>query len=285
MAKGQKGAAAVPAVVQKGAMMGMPNAPAYLEQYKGKGSGLQQMDSGDFIIPRIKILQDPKREPATFEKAKIGEFWLNVLDQPLGKILDFVVCSNRKRVLLLRPMDDKSGSSILARADDGVHWQPPDGEWQVKIKNVKNPVTWKTAATVRESGLLEFGTSIPDDPDSNPAATLFYEYLVYLPEFPSCSPCVLSLARTAAKRARDLNGKLEFGGQPIQSRVMRATITKEGDGDQSYFNYAFTYNGYCTEDVFDHCRALGLQYGQYRAADEEGAVSEEASQPRERGEI
>jgi hypothetical protein len=262
--------------------------PDYLRDQVGKGSGLSSMESSDFIIPRVKLLQDGKREPAQFEEAKLGEFWINVLDKPLGPALDIIVCSDRKRVLLLRPLDDKSGPSILARADDGKTWNTL-GEWQIKIKNVKNPVTWKiTDLNVRKSGLLEFGTFNPGDPDSSPAATLFYEYLIYLPSFPQFSPAVFSLARTAAKRGRDLNAKLEFGGVPMQSRIMRVTKTDEGDGDQKYFNYQFAYNGYADQDTFTKCKQITEQFKSYRAADEEGAASEgEAgtSGPVDRGNI
>jgi len=157
--------------------------PAYL-QNTTKGSHLQGKDSGDFIVPRIKLLQGISPEVEAFEEAKSGEFWLNVLDISLGASLRFIPVNNRKRYLLLPPIGDDRG--VLARADDGKTWNTK-GEWDVKLKNIKKPVTWVIDdPDVRKSGLAEFGSSNPEDPDSNPAATLFYEYLVWLPDAAAC---------------------------------------------------------------------------------------------------
>lgn len=264
--------------------------PAYL-QGVDKSSGLQGLDTTDFIIPRIKLLQATTPEVVAHDDAKAGEFWLNVLDLPLGKELLVTPISNRKRYLLMAPMGG-SPTGIMARADDGIHWKPPNGEWSVMLgkKGPKTPVSWKTAPTVRESGLGEFGTSNPSDPDSNPAATLFYEYLVYLPEHPEISPVVLSLARSAAKRARDFNGKIEFRKAPMQAGRYKVIITSEQGVEGPYFNYAFQNSGWATEDEFKACQQYAERYKDYRPADEEGAVAESAGEaaasgPVERGDL
>ena len=243
--------------------------PAYLQDYKG-GSGLVGLDADDFIIPRIKLLQSTSPELDAFDNAKAGTFWLNVLDIPLGDTLDFVVCGNKKRYLLLPPMGDNRG--ILARSDDAIHWSPPNGEWQVKLKNIKNPVTWKTADTVRASGLAEFGSSNPDDPDSNPAATLFYEFLVYLPNRPELSPALMSLARSQAKKARDLQGKIEFKKAPMQAQAFQAKIVKDTGPEGDFFNYQFVSNGFTDEAVYNGCVGITKKFVNYRGADEEEAA-------------
>lgn len=247
------------------------NLPSYLAGHTG-GSGLKSMETSDFTIPRIKLLQGISPEVEAFEAAKAGYFWLNVMDQLLGSTIDIIVCADRKRVLLLPPIGDARG--ILARADDGKNWTPPDGEWEVKLKNVKKPVVWATKPTVRESGLLEFGSSNPEDPDSNPAATLFYEYLVYLPKYPQFSPVLFSLARSQAKRAKDLNGKIEFRGAPMQSQIFTATPTNEKGPEGGYFNVAFASNGFADEETYKKCVAITDRFKDYRGADEEGAARE-----------
>jgi hypothetical protein len=248
------------------------NLPAYLQDYKG-GSGLVGLGMEDFIVPRVKLLQSTSDEPKTFDNATMGEFWLNVLDEPLGDELEFIVCSNRKRYMLLPPMGDARG--VLARADDAIHWNPPNGEWQVKLKNIKNPVTWKTAPTVRESGLAEFGSSNPDDPDSNPAATLFYEFLVHLPARPDVSPVLMSLARSQAKRARDLQGKIEFRRNvPMQAQRFIAKITTETGAEGDYFNYQFVSAGFADEPTYNLCRGITERFKEYKGADEDGLVGE-----------
>ncbi len=250
------------------------NVPAYLKDVP-QGSGLAGLDASDFIIPRVKLLQGLSPELQAFENAKAGTFWMNVLDLPLGEALEFIPCSNRKRYLLLPPMGDSRG--VLARADDGVHWKPAKGEWQVKLKGVKNPVTWVLdAETVRESGLAEFGTSNPDDPDSNPAATLFYEFLVYLPKYPQVSPTLISLARSQAKKAKDLQSKIEFRKAPMQSQKFLMTPFTDNGAEGDFFNVAFANNGWATEQEFELCKGIAERFKEYRAADETGAAGETA---------
>jgi hypothetical protein len=252
--------------------------PAYLQQHQGSGSGLKGLDMSDIIVPRIKLMQATSEEITAFDDAKVGQFWLNVLDQPLGPKFDFIPISNRKRYLLSVPLGG-TPSGILARADDGVHWSPASGEWQVTLPNERKPVTWKIEGdgTVRGSGLAEFGTSKPEDPASNPAATLFYDYLVYLPDFPDISPVVLSLSRTAAKRARDLNGKIEFAKAPMQGLRFTTGVSSENAGpNRDYYNYTFSRNGFATEEEFNGCQALANRFKDYRGADEEGELREAA---------
>lgn len=252
------------------AVIGGANVPDYLRPHLGAGSGLQGLDVTDFVVPRVKLLQAISPEVEAFDEAKPGMFWLTVLDKPLseqGESLDFIPISNRKKYLLLAPLGDSR--NVLARAEDGIHWTPPDGEWEVKLKNVKKPVTWKTAPTVRQSGLAEFGSMNPDDPDSNPAAVLFYEYLVLLPGHPDLGPVLLSLARSQAKRARDLNGKIDMRQAPMQAQLFRMSVTDEKGEEGDYKNVAFTNNGWATEEQFNHCKTLAERYKSYRAADEE----------------
>jgi len=246
--------------------------PDYLRDNQ-QGSGLQGLDMSDFLVPRIKLLQAISPEVTEFENAKAGDFWLTVADMPLGNVLDFIPISNRKRYLLMAQMG-QTPKGIMARADDGIHWVPPNGSWDVTIKGRRGTVKWETKPTVRESGLGEFGSQDPENPDSNPAATLFYEYLVYLPDFPEQSPVLLSLARSQAKKARELNGKIEFAKKPMQSLRFRMGVVVDTGAEGDYNNYSFVRNGWATHEQFEGCQQLAERFKDYRAADEETAVAE-----------
>lgn len=247
--------------------------PDYLKGVD-RSSGLQGLDMSDYVVPRVKLLQAISPEVTTFDEAKAGMFWLNVLDVPLGKELKFTVISNKKRYLLTVPLGG-SPDGILARADDGVHWSPPDGAFDIKLKGQKKTITWKTAKTVRESGLGEFGTQDPENSESPPAATLFYEYLADLPDYPEYSPCLLSFARSQAKRARDLNGKIEFRKAPMQAQRFVMKITDEKSAEGPYSNVSFVSDGWAPQTDYERCVAMAARYKDYRGADEEGAVAEE----------
>lgn len=251
---------------------GESNLPAYLQGKERTGPALAGLDSTDLILPRIKLLQQISPECEAFDSAKAGLFWHNVLGEAIGPTFDFIVCSFRKKYLLMAPLGDPR--KILARAEDGVHWNPPQGEFTVKLKKVKDPQTYKMAPTVRESGLAEFGSSVKGDNDSPPAAVLIYEYLVYLPDRPDISPIIMSLARSAAKRGKDLNSKITFRNQELQAMRFTANVTEEKGDEGDYKNYAFVSNGFATEQEYLRCKEIASEFGDYKVADEEGIASE-----------
>lgn len=246
--------------------------PAYLQ---GKeNAGLSNLDASDLILPRIKLMQAISPEVLASETLKVGMFVHNVLNEPIGDggEFSFIIISHKKKYLLMAPLNDQRG--VLARAEDGVHWSPPNAVFEVKLKGVKEPQKWETKPTVRESGLAEFGSSVAGDSDSKPAAVLIYEYLVYLPDFPHLSPIVLSCARSAAKKGKDLNSKIQFRGAPLNSMRFKA-IAVDDQGDEGPFkNYMFQNDGWATEDEFNRVEALAAKFTEYKVADEEGSVRE-----------
>lgn len=218
--------------------------PAYLQgkEYKNQDN----FDSNDVVIPRIKLLQGLSQEVADFDEAKTGEFWHTGLDISLGSSFDFVVADRRKKYLLVAPIEDSQG--LLARADDFMTWDRT-GKWSVKMKGVKQPVTWEIAdRNVKNSGLANWGTSNPDDEDSPPAATQFYDYLVFLPDRLDLGPAIISLARSQIRKAKKgLNDKIklhETNGRPMQALVFNAGSTDDSADGQSFKNWIFKQAGF-----------------------------------------
>lgn len=245
--------------------------PAYLQNMPHTG-GIEGLDSTDMVIPRIKLLQGISPEVEAHNEAKAGLFWHNVLNIPLGTEFRFVVCKIKKRYLLMAPLNDPRG--VLARADDAIHWNPPNETFEVKLKGVKEVQKWTTKPTVKESGLAEFGSSIAGDSDSKPAAVLVYEYLVYLPDFPEMSPIVMSLARSQARKGKDLNSKISMRGAPLQSMMFKASVIEENGDEGPYKNYMFMNAGWATEAEFERCKQIAEAFSEYKAADE-GEVAQE----------
>lgn len=246
--------------------------PSYLQELEKKGlRNSDNFDSSDVVVPRIKLLQATSDEISSFDAAKPGLFWFSGLDQPLGESLDFVICTRKKKYLLVAPMED--GQGVLARADDAKTWDSL-GQWEVKVKGQRKPVTWAIKSKdVQESGLLQWGTSNPEDPDSPPAATLFYEYLVLMPDHLNFGPAVITLTRSQIKRAKKgLNDKIklhETNGRPIQSIVFRANSIDDRNPDgQLYKNWNFTGNGFASEALYRQAVELSNMLTDYRVNDE-----------------
>jgi len=223
--------------------------PAYLQNNQVVND--DNFDQSDVVIPRIKLLQGLSTEVEQYDEAKSGEFWHTGLDISLGKSFRFIVGDRRKKFLLQAPIQD--GQGLLARADDAQTWDRT-GSWNVKIKGVKNPVVWEITTTdVEESGLTKWGTSIPDDEDSPPAATLFYDYLVELPDYPELGPAVVSLARSQIKKAKKgLNDKIAMqanNGRPMQALIFEANSVEETSDGQDYKNWMFKSAGFVQDEA------------------------------------
>lgn len=252
--------------------------PSYLQKFETKGpiQKRDNFDSSDVTIPRVKLIQALSKEIETYDSAKAGTLWHTGMDLPLGTEVDFVVVSRRKKYLLVAPLDD--GQGILARADDFIHWIPSSGEFQIKIKGRKTPMIWKLAPTVQESGLDKWGTYNDADENSPPAATLFYEYLVLLPEHLDLGPVVLSLTRSQIKKAKKgLNDKIqmhESAGRPMQALVFRAKVVKDSSQQGDFYNFQFVSAGFAPEPLFNQAWELKDALRTYKTQGEDDAARE-----------
>lgn len=247
-----------------------PNAlPAYLQSGTHK-IDQDNFDSSDVVLPRIKLLQSQSTEITDYPEAVIGHFWHTGADMDLGETVDFVVVSRKKKYLLITPMDD--GQGVLARAEDAKTWDRT-GSWEVKMDK-RNTVTWTISdLDVEKSGLAKWGTSFPGDENSQPAATLFYEYLVIMPKFPELGPAIMSLARSAIQRARKgLNDKISMhqaAGRPMQAAVFRARATMDkNDSGQEYRNWQFVGAGFAEEAVYRQAVELSTTLTAYKVQGE-----------------
>lgn len=263
------------------AVQAQDDKPQYLKELEAKGpvKSADNFDSTDVAIPRIKLLQGLSEEISMFNTARPGNFWHTGNDLSLGESFDFVAVSRRKKYLLVAPIAD--GQGILARADDFVHWVPSHGLFTVKIPNRKEPVQWALKPTVAESGLDKWGSYNPDDLNSPPAATLFYEYLVLVPDHLDLGPVVMMLTRTQIKKTRKgLNDKIalhENAGRPMQALKFNARSTSEENHvGQSYYNYQFSSAGFVPEELYKKALEMKDVLATYKVRDEAKAAGEDS---------
>ena len=208
--------------------------PDYLADYAGQGT---ENVSDLTIVPRIKLLQGLSPEVVDSGE-RAGEFWHTVGEASLGSNIQMVPVYVSQSVLLWRPRKD--GGGILARADNGKHWDRPNESFQVTLDN-KKEVTWNTGKSVHQSGLIDWGSSNPDDKRSNPAATRMINIIAMFPEQMDMSPAVISLSRSSFKIGTQFVTKLTMSKLPTWARVfnMESVKDRNPDGD-SYFNWKFT---------------------------------------------
>lgn len=201
------------------------------------GKGTENIDRSDLEIARLKLIQGTSPELETYSGLRAGMYFHSATEamfDPQKKPLRVVPIYIDKRYLLWNPID--SGGGILARADDGMHWSPANREFTVKLNKADGggTVKWKTAATVQQSGLADWGSMNPNDPDSAPAATFMINYMLGFPDFPDMLPAVLTFQRTSISAGRKWNTKLKTRRAPIFGQVFELGALSKSKGTQNW---------------------------------------------------
>lgn len=237
------------------------------------------LDQSDIVVPRIKIAQDGNPEVKSGDIPK-GALFINVTGEIVAKFAEpliFVPIFQAKEYILWRDQQDQGGG-MLARAQpvnvDGkirYKWNKPNTKFETKVKGVL-PTTWVTKEYIDEDGLDQWGTQIAGNPDSPPAATVHYNYVVMLPQFGNTF-AAFSLSKSQTKRAKDLNSMLEMSQLPIYARVIRvATEPEKNDAGQEFFNVRFKpFGAVKDKDLFDFTKAKHEEFASTGFVVEQGA--------------
>ena len=234
--------------------------PAFLQEYEGR-TYAEDIDNDDVTIPRVKLAQGLTPEVKAGDVSD-GALFLNIDGQVLAepeKPLRFIPVAKGKEFILWNP---QRGEGILARGRAVQHggrtryeWDKQDASFDVKFKDGPK-VTWETKRFVDENGMDKWGSRIPGDDDSGPAATAHFNYVVILPDFGNMV-AALSLSRSQVKRAKDLNALFKMGNLPFFARVFEVTTTPEKNDDGDYFNYKFVPAGVLEDaNLFTHAKGL-----------------------------
>jgi hypothetical protein len=218
--------------------------PDFMREDIGKQYGMETLDATDMALPRLLLMQGLSKQKEQFSFLKTGDFFHTAQEVVIPQPFLAVPIMIDKRFLLWRPRN--AGGGILARANDAKHWQPSPASFTVTLdkKDGGATVTWETKETVAESGLAEWGSMDPDNPESPPAATLTYNILLAFPANPELSPAVLSLQRTGMKAALDLNMKLKSLNRPSFQSVIQFSSFLDHKGTNDFYSVKTVLAGF-----------------------------------------
>lgn len=248
--------------------------PAHLQQ--GKKASFGNVDQNDLIIPRIKLLQATSPEVVDFADrgAVVGQFWHTLAEQPLGTKLNFIPLVLKKELVLWAPRGDDRG--VLARSSNLKDWDAgfANLEFEVNIKNA-GKVRYYTRDNVAESGLAEFGSYIPNNPDSRPAASLTYRMMFLFPDFMDLSPAIVINTRGAVRAAKGLISKIEMKPVDHYGQLYSMTSRDEPSDEGSYKAFVYSSEGYADEGLYNKAkdmynRFVDVDWKTNEANDEEG---------------
>jgi hypothetical protein len=232
--------------------------PDHLRDFKKASIG--NVDSSDRIIPRIKLIQAISPELQEFPEAKAGQFWHTTAQQNLGPSLKAIPIIIRKSYVLWAPRSDDRG--ILARAMDGIHWDPADAEFTVKPKGSSQSITYRTRKTVAESKLDQFGSSIPGDANSPPAASLTYNMMWLLLDYPELSPSLIINTRSSVKPMQQLLSRIDSKPVPHYVQVYAIGSVQQKGAEGPYFNFNYTGLGFADKQQAEMASALYERFGE-----------------------
>lgn len=234
------------------------NLPAHMREDMGMGK--ENISQEDMDIPRLKLIQGLSKELTLYDGLKAGNFFHTATEAIFDDSIRVVPLLLDKQYILWRPLED--GGGILARASDGVHWQPSAGEFEVKLdkKDGGHKVKWKLARTVQESGLANWGTMNPNDTNSPPAATLMYNFLLAFPDEPDMMPAVLTFQRSSIKIGRKFMTKLRTVRTPLFGSVFKlSSFVDHNSANQDFHNISIVGDGLVEDtDLYNAYKEMHL---------------------------
>ena len=241
--------------------------PDYLKD-KNQPTGTEALGQGDYKVPRLLLLQSNNPECRNFPgKAIPGQFWHNTANVNIGPEFTFIAAKVSKKAILFNPRH--MGGGILAFSSDGIKWDSgANKEFVIKpVNGSPDTVVWKTGANVAQSGLGQFGTYNPriENEKSPPALVGIYEYVIYMPDYPDLSPCLLSCSKTAVPAAKALNTAYVMRRKPSAAVMVKCRAKEEHQDNNDWYTPAFEPIGWSPQETFKIVEAIGKQFSTYVA--------------------
>jgi hypothetical protein len=215
-------------------------------------TGLENFRNEDLKLPLVKLMQGISPELDQYDQLRPG-YWLHTSAEYVFKGPFLVVpLYHNTRYMLFAPREN--GGGVLARADDGIHWSPADTTFEVKLdaKYGGKVVKWRTARTVKESGLDQWGSSDPSNPNSQPAATEMLSYTMAFWEHPDMFPAILTFQRSSITTGKDFGTNIISKNASPHHLIYQFSSRKVANNSgQEYYTIAYTGRGYVPKHLID----------------------------------
>lgn len=199
------------------------------------GLGTEALSGNAFSPPRLKMSQALSPELETMAGLKAGNFFNSMSEMVYGEKVEIIPCFMTESYLLFAPRVPGTTGGLLARADDGVHWNIPHGKFEITLNKKGDKAIWTMAPTVGESGLANWGTSDPSDKNSPPAATHSINVVCLVASDLDSGPMVFSFVRSALKSGKKFASSLKMSRVPAFGRLFEISALKvEGPAGPYY---------------------------------------------------
>jgi hypothetical protein len=221
-------------------------------------------------IPALKLLQGLSPEVKEHHHLRAGHWYHTILERDLGEVVQKVVVEIVHRSVDLWSPKNVRGidSRLLARAADGENWDRPNQRFDVVLEGGQK-VEWFTGKNVQASGLLNWGSSDPNNPNSVPAANLVYTLILRIIE-PSGinSPCIYIPSKMARKAVMRLNSKIDARMDvtpPLKQLYSIEAVEKSGrSAGISWYEPSFNAAGELKdEELYERIKAEAARFAKH----------------------
>lgn len=245
-------------------------------------AGTEALSSKAMTPPRLKLCQATTPEKKDNEALREGQFFNNTTGTIYGKSVLLIPIFLTEAYFLFAPKNNMSKGGLLARANDGVHWSPPNMEFEVAVNNEGRKAVWKTAETVSRSKLDQWGTFDPVNPNSPPAAVHSINMMCLMPEFMDEGPSVFSFMKSAIKIGKKLSSSLSISRAPAFGRLFRfSSLQVSNTSGQEYYEPRFEAAGFVAsqeifnvaKEYYEKVKDLGVQVDVGEEDDPQGGNS------------
>lgn len=256
------------------AKTGASQLPDFMKDHAGEGQ--EAITREDIKMPRLKLGQSMTPEVKD-KMAEEGDLIHNITKQVLcaaGNTLPAIPVCYNKEYIIWYDRKGPNGGGIAARAQrqimpDGAIryiWDKPGIEITDKLDG-KMPVKYqlKTFTTFNADGgddntdtLAAWGSQVPGDRESKPAATCHHNYVFMLPEHDE-QMIAVSMSKTSAKKAEEFNTMLKMGKIPTYARIYKLSTFIDQSDDNKFANYQFGgFEPVQDEEQFNELRKMYL---------------------------
>jgi hypothetical protein len=244
--------------------------PAWMRE-KSTGTKIGNIDASDLKPPRLKILAGMSPEIMDgVPGAQVGKFWMTILNKNLGDSVTGSLILLRKSYNVWAPrggsvLKGGAGDSKgpLATSSDGIHWDVPNQEFEVRFQSGPTVYKWRIGKLVSDYRANKFGTSQDDDPKSKPIATLTYDMLWAIDVAPGRKQqCVFTASRTGVQPTQNfISTAMEMGVDQFYQRYRIVSEKKTGPTGDPYFTFNYQHIGNIQDEA--EGAAMRALYDQY----------------------
>ena len=243
-----------------------PTSAPVVGRSKYAGKGQEEIGQDEILMPRLKVGQAMSPEVKD-HLVNEGDLFNSVTGEIIckrGETIPVIVVGKSREYIL---WDDRKGDNrgMLARASkvidkDGTpryKWNLPNTVFEVKVDG-KQKVKYKTGTFIDQDKLHEWGTQLPGNEDSPPAANEHQNYILALPSR-NFELIALSMSRTAIGAARKLNTAIKLAANTCAMFEMEFDLSSFEDnrGDNKFANFQIAPGWKrVPEDVADHMNEI-----------------------------